>query len=115
MLTPVMKKSSHSRKGHTGTAGAGLKSPRRYQLPNRWARIAALPYQPSSVYLAQSTAQGEWLGKSARRSRAWNTAKTPMTTNQTAMRPRFCDIVSAVSADREAGSQPDSLFLIPHV
>ena len=66
-VTPVKKKRIHSRNGHTGTAGAGLKSPGTYQWPKRWARIAALPYQPSSVYLAQSMYQGVWLGKSAAR------------------------------------------------
>ena len=29
--------------------------------------MAAFPYQPSSVYLAQSKNHGEWFGKSARR------------------------------------------------
>src|SRR5580692_7548357 len=83
-VTPVKKKSTHSRNGHTGTAGAGLKSPGRYQLPNRWARTAAFPYQPSSVYLAQSENHGEWLGKSALKCSECRTANPPINTSQIA-------------------------------
>src|SRR5271163_3442712 len=68
-LTPVKRKRAASRRGQTGRAAAGLKSPGTYQWP-RWKwRIAPSPYQPSSVYLAQSI-QGEWLGKSALRWKA---------------------------------------------
>src|SRR6185503_14500113 len=83
-FTPVKKKSTHSRNGHTGTAGAGLKSPGTYHWPNRCARTAALPYHPSSVYFAQSIYHGVWLGKSAARFIACSTANTPITTTQTA-------------------------------
>src|ERR1700723_1473091 len=63
-LTPVKRKSAASRRGQTGRAAAGLKSPGTCQWP-RWKwRMAPSPYQPSSVYFAQSI-QGEWLGKSA--------------------------------------------------
>src|SRR5882757_5698057 len=66
MLTPVKRKTADSASGQTGRAAAGLKSPGTYQWP-RWKwRMAASPYQPSSVYLDQSI-QGERLGKSARR------------------------------------------------
>src|SRR5580658_5307674 len=93
-VTPVKKKRIHSRNGQTGIAGAGLKSPGRYQLPNRCARTAAFPYQPSSVYLAQSEIHGEWLGKSARRLSACNTAKPPAATSQTAYSQRLDVLVN---------------------
>ncbi len=65
-LTPVKRKTTDSSSGQTGRAAAGLKSPGTYQWP-RWKwRMAASPYQPSSVYLDQSI-QGELLGKSALR------------------------------------------------
>ena len=62
--TPVNSKTPASSRGQTGSATAGLKSPATYQWPRSKWRIAASPYQPSSVYLDQSF-QGELLGKSA--------------------------------------------------
>src|ERR1700728_3166138 len=77
-LTPVKRKRAPSRRGQTGRAAAGLKSPGTYQWP-RWKwRMAASPYQPSSVYLDQSI-QGEWLGKSAWRWRVWKPRKMAAT------------------------------------
>src|ERR1019366_1192029 len=51
---PVNWKTRASTKGHTGSAAAGLKSPLTYQWPSWKWRMAASPYQPSSVYLDQS-------------------------------------------------------------
>src|SRR5579862_3300783 len=82
-LTPVKQKTTHSNAGHTGTAGAGLKSPGRYQCPNRCARIAAFPYQPSSVYFAQSPYQGVWFEKSAVRCSACSSANPAIKAIQT--------------------------------
>src|ERR1700722_10014234 len=76
--TPVTRKMTDSTSGQTGRAAAGLKSPGTYQWP-RWKwRMAASPYQPSSVYLDQSI-QGEWLGKSAWRWRVWKPRKMAAT------------------------------------
>jgi hypothetical protein len=45
--------------------------------------MAPSPYQPSSVYLAQSI-QGEWLGKSALRWKAWRVRKIAAVRRRTA-------------------------------
>src|SRR5258708_37596994 len=69
-LTPVKRKRAASRRGQTGSAAAGLKSPGTCQWP-RWKwRMAGAPYQPSSVYFGQCI-QGEWVGESALRWTAW--------------------------------------------
>src|SRR5438309_1671282 len=82
-FTPVKRKRAASRRGQTGRATAGLKSPGTYHWP-RWKwRMAASPYQPSSVYLAQSI-QGEWLGKSALRWTPWRARKRVATRRRTA-------------------------------
>src|SRR5271169_2809109 len=86
-LTPVKRKRAASRRGQTGRAAAGLKSPGTYQWP-RWKwRMAPSPYQPSSVYLAQPI-QGEWLGKSAWRWKAWRMRKMAETRRRAASRAR---------------------------
>jgi hypothetical protein len=56
--------------------------------------MAALPYQPSSVYFAQSIYHGEWLGKSALRCRVWSRAKETMKSSHRAVSQRFCEIVN---------------------
>ncbi len=82
-FTPVKRKRAASSRGQTGRAAAGLKSPGTCQWP-RWKwRMAASPYQPSSVYLAQSI-QGEWLGKSALRWKACRARKIAVTRRRTA-------------------------------
>ena len=78
--TPVKANTRASRKGQTGSAAAGLKSPGTYQWPSWKWRMAASPYQPSSVYLDQSI-QRELLGKSAERCTKWSARKTADTTS----------------------------------